>query len=118
MARPMTPAEKVRFKACFPSLDVDRSVVTGGASSVYNCIAWTVGVTNRWLWPGSSLANFDAFYKRFGFIRSGDGPISVWGHTDLRADPDTARDGNRNTGRIFEFNMAWANCSEAPTAES
>ncbi|MBY0514415.1 MAG: hypothetical protein K2P78_10940 [Gemmataceae bacterium] len=81
MARPMTAAEKTRFKGYFPSLDVNKAVVTDGPSSVYNCISWTVGVTNRWLWPGSSLANFDTFYRGFGFVRAGDGPIAAWGHS-------------------------------------
>ena len=77
----MTAAEKTRFKGYFPSLDVDRAVVTDGQSTVYNCIAWTVGVTNRWLWPGGSLANFDMFYRGFGFVRAGDGPVAAWGHS-------------------------------------
>jgi len=48
-------------------------------STVYNCISWTVGVTNRLLWPGNSLANFDIFYRGFGFIRAGNGTIAAWG---------------------------------------
>jgi len=52
MARPMTPAEKARFKGYFPGLNVNAVVVTDKATSVYNCISWTVGITNRWLWPG------------------------------------------------------------------
>ncbi len=79
MARPMTPAEKARFKGYFPSLDVNKAVVTDGPSAAYNCISWTVGVANRWLWPGNSLANFDAFYRGFGFVRAGDGTIAAWG---------------------------------------
>lgn len=79
MARLMTPAEKQRFKSYFPNLDVDRAVVTGGVSRVYNCISWTVGITTRWLWPGNSLANFDTFYHGFGFVRAGDGTIAAWG---------------------------------------
>ncbi len=39
----------------FPSLDVNRAVVTGEMSSVYNCISWTVSIVNRWLWPGNTL---------------------------------------------------------------
>jgi hypothetical protein len=35
----MTPAEKQRFKAHFPGLDVDRAVVSGEMSPVYNCIS-------------------------------------------------------------------------------
>jgi hypothetical protein len=79
MARQMTPAEKQRFRGYFPNLDVNRAVVTGEVSTVYNCISWTVGVTNRWLWPGNSLANFDTFYQGFGFARAGDGTVAAWG---------------------------------------
>jgi len=79
MARSMTPVEKQRFLAYFPSLDVNRAVVTGEVSTVYNCISWTVGVMNRWLWPGNSLAHFDTFYHGFGYIRAGDGTIAAWG---------------------------------------
>jgi hypothetical protein len=77
----MTAAEKRRFRTYFPNLDVDKAVVTGGASAVYNCISWTVGLKDRWLWPGDSLAAFDAFYRGFGFVRAGDGPIAAWGRS-------------------------------------
>lgn len=79
MTRQMTPAEKQRFRGYFPNLDVNRAVVTGEVSTVYNCISWTVGITNRWLWPGNSLDNFDTFYRGFGFVRAGDGTIVAWG---------------------------------------
>jgi hypothetical protein len=39
MARSMTPTEKQAFRAWFPNLDVDQAVVTGEASSTYNCIS-------------------------------------------------------------------------------
>ena len=81
MARQMTPAEKIRFKGYFPGLNVNAAVVTDNATPAYNCIAWTVGVTNRWLWPGSTLANFDTFYHGFGFVRAGNGPVAAWGHS-------------------------------------
>lgn len=77
----MTPAEKTRFKAYFPNLDVNQAIVTDGISIVYNCISWTVGVSNRWLWPGSSLAHFDSFYHGLGFVRAGDGSVAAWGHS-------------------------------------
>ena len=76
----MTPAEKQRFHGYFPSLDVNRAVVTGEYSNAYNCISWTVGITNAFIWPGSSIAAFDTFYRRFGYARSADGPIAVWGN--------------------------------------
>ncbi|HEX7377308.1 MAG TPA: hypothetical protein VF278_09360 [Pirellulales bacterium] len=79
MPRQLDALERQRFKAFFPNLDVDRAVVTGEGSTVYNCIAWTVGMTHRWIWPGNALADFDAFYYRFGIVRSGDGNIAAWG---------------------------------------
>ena len=80
MARQMTPAEKQRFRGYFPSLNVDQAVVTGEISRVYNCISWTVGVTNQWLWPGVNLNDFDAFYRRFGLVRARNGNVAAWGH--------------------------------------
>lgn len=79
MARQMTPQEKSTFKGWFPNLDVNAAVVTGEATQAYNCISWTVGVTNSWLWPGASIANFDTFYQQWGFARTGNGPIAAWG---------------------------------------
>lgn len=81
MSRSMTAQEKQRFQGYFPNLDVNAAVVTDNANSSYNCIAWTVGITNRWLWPGNSLAHFDTFYRGFGLVRSTSGPIAVWGHS-------------------------------------
>lgn len=75
----MTGPEKQRFQGYFPNLDVSQAVVTDGMSTVYNCISWTVGITKRWLWPGSSLANFDTLYRGFGFVRPNNGPIAAWG---------------------------------------
>src|SRR5438046_8349268 len=91
MARAMTPAEQQQFKGFFPNLDVNKAVVTGEVSTVYNCISWTVGVTNRWLWPGNTLANFDNFYRAFGFVRTGAGPDATRGHSTTKMDPRSAR---------------------------
>jgi hypothetical protein len=81
MTRPMTPAEKQRFHGYFSNLNADAVVVTGEVDRAYNCISWTVGVTNRWLWPGSTIRQFDTFYRGFGFIRAGNGPIAAWGQS-------------------------------------
>jgi hypothetical protein len=75
----MTPPERQRFQGYFPNLNVAQAIVTDKATTAYNCIAWTVGITNRWLWPGASLAHFDTFYGGYGFARSGSGPIAAWG---------------------------------------
>ena len=80
MRRKMTAVEKKRFKGYFPDLDVERAVVSGGRTSKYNCISWTIGVTRRWIWPGSNIQDFDKFYASHGCIRSSYGPIAIWGH--------------------------------------
>ena len=82
MTRSLTPPEKLKFKGWFPNLNVDAAVVTGEATSVYNCISWTVGVTDRWLWPGPTLQQFDTFYRQFGFARANNGPIAAWGNSN------------------------------------
>ncbi len=84
MPRPLTPAEKHRFRGYFPNRNVGQTVVTGEVSTMYHCLAWTVGFNDRWLWPGSALANFDTFYRGFGFVQAGDGPIAAWGHATTR----------------------------------
>lgn len=82
LPRKLTAAEKVSFHNDFPLLDVDFTIVTGEPTGVYNCISWTVGVTNLWHWPGSTLANFDTFYNQFGLIRKTKGHVAAWGHAD------------------------------------
>ena len=79
MARQMTAPEKQRFKGYFPNLNVDQAVVTGEKSPVYNCLAWTLGVTTSWIWPGKTIQDFDKLYNAAGFVRSANGPIAVWG---------------------------------------
>lgn len=78
----MTGVEKQRFKREFPNLDVNHAIVTGGKTNRYNCIAWTMGVTNQWIWPGDNIKDFDAFYKLYGYTRSSDGPIAIWGTSE------------------------------------
>ena len=57
------------------------TVVTGEATNAYNCIPWTIGVTNRWLWPGPTIQQFDTFYRQLGFVKVGNGPIAAWGQS-------------------------------------
>lgn len=81
MARDLTDDEKRILKGLFPQLQVDRVLVTAEATPVYNCIAWTLGITGSWVWPGSNLADFDALYARYGIKRIADGYIAVWGNS-------------------------------------
>jgi len=81
MARAMTPTEKTTYKGLFPKLDTDAAVVTDEATPVYNCLAWTLGFTDRWIWPGENAADFDRLYGQYGFQRANNGPIAAWGQS-------------------------------------
>ena len=81
LPRHLTAAECIQYQRWFPRLNVAHAVVTDEISPLYNCIAWTVGITNRWIWPGNTLSQFDAFYAGLGFVRAGDGPIAAWGRS-------------------------------------
>ena len=66
--------EKKQLSTWFPNLyDNKWWRVTGEACGTYNCIAWSVGVTNTWLWPGTTEAIFDKFYLSYGYVPLGVG---------------------------------------------
>ena len=75
-ARDPTAAETADAAAKYPNLVSGDWCVTAPATPTYNCIAWTVGVTGRWVWDevdkagdedGTvSVADFDAFYGQHG----------------------------------------------------
>lgn len=63
------------------------AVMTGPADDHYNCMAWTLGVTDTPVWPlpqpgPVSLAAIDQLYARNGVERDFTGQISAWGHSD------------------------------------
>jgi hypothetical protein len=64
-------------------MNVDAVEVTGEADPVYNCLAWTLGLTNTWVWPWPqgkvTKAQFDALYKARGFDPAATGPVAVFG---------------------------------------
>jgi len=71
---PPTTKQKTRFQNWFPNLKTwsVTGPATGGywVSGSYNCIAWSVGVTDDWLWPGNTVQDFDAFYASYGWTIS------------------------------------------------
>lgn len=75
----------------FPSLKEDDAIQSAPASSIYNCISWSGGITSYWEWPlsiGSSfyssdpLAAFDNFYASRGLTRNGatkdNAVVALW----------------------------------------
>jgi hypothetical protein len=64
-----TPVER----KAFPHLGHEYEVL-GPATKVYNCIAWSIGITNRWVWPArpgqpATVRDFDELYGRYGYRR-------------------------------------------------
>jgi hypothetical protein len=64
-----TPTER----KAFPHLG-EQYEVLGPATRLYNCVAWTVGVTNQWVWPAKpgkkpTVRDFDELYRRHGYRR-------------------------------------------------
>lgn len=69
-------AELSDARGKYPRLVDGDWCVTGPATGTYNCIAWTIGVTSRWVWDevdaagdgdGTvSISDFDAFYRGHG----------------------------------------------------
>jgi hypothetical protein len=41
----------------------------GKKNGSYNCIAHTLGIYDRWVWPGSTVTQFDRLYRRHGYRR-------------------------------------------------
>ena len=49
-----------------PHLSRNYEVLRPGTST-FNCIAWSLGVTRKWLWPGNSIRAFDQLNAQFGY---------------------------------------------------
>ncbi|MDU7693201.1 MAG: hypothetical protein E7K04_03025 [Helicobacter sp.] len=74
--KPLDDGEKFLYKSFFPKLDVDTARETSISTECYNCLAWTLGITNKWLWPiyhayldptQTTQDDFNRFYHDAGF---------------------------------------------------
>ncbi len=66
LGRRPSSEEKKEYEgsAAFPNLKTWS--VTGESDGQYNCIAWSLGITNAFIWPGYTVKDFDAFYAKHG----------------------------------------------------
>jgi hypothetical protein len=86
LGSPPTPAQKSKFLGWFPNLR--NFTITAPATGIYNCISWSVGISSEWLWPGDTVAAFDAFYTSYGWTSSASGKreyqkrkVALWADT-------------------------------------
>ena len=56
-----TSLESPSGRQSFPHLGHDYEVI-GPATKVYNCIAWSINVTDHWVWPGERREDFDQLW--------------------------------------------------------
>jgi len=56
------------MRKAFPRLGTEYRVL-GPASSDYNAVSYSVGVTDKWIWPGERVTHFNGFYAQHGFQR-------------------------------------------------
>jgi hypothetical protein len=94
-----TSSQEALFERLFPRLR--KWSVTGPSTGQYNCIAWSVGITDQWIWPGYTVQDFDEFYVSHGWnvsrsckreYRKRKVALYAWA-----SDPNNCKHGSRET---------------------
>lgn len=84
--RQPTAAEWATIRGWFPNIDKNSCWITAPKSDVYNCIAFSVGIDNRWINPASPLAAFQQYYENIGMdtVAAGSAGAAVdgWGRNN------------------------------------
>jgi hypothetical protein len=79
--RPPTPAEWAQLSGWFPGLVRGNVWITDNPTPVYNCIAYSLGYTDRWINPPQPLGPFQALYNGQGHatLAAGAGNANIDG---------------------------------------
>lgn len=64
--RQPTPAEWAQLSTWFPGLTQANVWITDNPTPVYNCIAFSLGITNQWINPPQPLNAFQQLYNNHG----------------------------------------------------
>ncbi|MFH4356240.1 MAG: hypothetical protein WDW20_05830 [Neisseriaceae bacterium] len=98
-SHPLDWGAQVVYGSFFPNLNFKTARITSIATHCYNCVAWSLGITDDWLWPADKLIpsaqstrleDFDKFYGKLGYKRVEDpkeATIAVWAVTPPRGEP-------------------------------
>lgn len=96
---PPTASQESTIEGDFPNLKTWS--VTDPIMGSYNCIAWSVGSTSEWFWPGNTVQDFDAFYASYGWAVSANGSreykirkVALYANN---SDPNSCAHGSRET---------------------
>lgn len=70
------------LQRAFPYLAQADTTITGADIGAYNCIAWSLGLSDRWINPAGSIEAFTAFYIQAGCEErawySADAAVAAW----------------------------------------
>jgi hypothetical protein len=77
--RRLTRGEAASLAEDYPQIDPRHVWVIGGASGAYNSVAWTLGITDRWVWPGPTPARFNEFYAAHRERYAASGRVAAYG---------------------------------------
>ena len=61
--------ERQQVEAAFPRLKQTQYDILRTSAKTYNCIGWALGTSTEWVWPGTSVADFDRLTAAFGYHR-------------------------------------------------
>ena len=68
--RELNADERERLKHAFPELDLSQIRVIGPATNAYNCIAYSLGITNEWINCPSNEGAFAKLYYDRGYVEA------------------------------------------------
>lgn len=78
LPRSPTATEVTTLKSAFPALNTGAVLVCGEATTVYNCIAWSLGISYTWINPPSPLSVFQTLYNTAADSTHGGGSGLSW----------------------------------------
>lgn len=83
--RALTDAEWNVLHPAFPALVRAACRATAPANPVYNCIAWTLGITWTWVSPPPTIPRFIGLYNALGYVQcpANEALIDGWANNNV-----------------------------------
>lgn len=106
--RRLTNGEAQSLAEDYPQIDAAKVWVIGEAAGAYNSVAWTLGITDRWIWPGASLGRFNGFYVAHRDRLRAESALAGYG---------TPADGIRHVALRINVHVGGANLGRAWTSK-
>ena len=83
----LTEDEKYHLLRVYPKIELDLVKVTDNETRNYNCIAWSLGLDDRWVNPLGSIESMVEYYKMYGCEETtivSEQKIDLWATVDLK----------------------------------